>query len=318
MARINDVRLYGMVLEAPQIYKDGKTDEYIRGYGVVVVLGRHYAPGEKPSKYDYPRILTRNKEQIAEMAKWKANDIVEIKGSLTTKNMTKTKICVGCGEIIKLPGTVVYIHPIFSEVRKSNMTQEEAIKELHANVEISNSAVLMGVLCREPKAYVNSKNHKRLTTYQLAVKRRFRIQEDPAETDADFPWVKAYGEQGTNDIKALRKGSVILVDGKLQVRERVVKQTCSHCQAENSWTDYSMEVVPHAVEYMRNFYSPEEILLKEKATLEGISAEVFSSESELDLPAKKPDDYVDEKDDESSSSDTNGNVKALIDKIFES
>lgn len=313
MARINDIRLYGMVAEPPVIYKDEKTNEYIKGFCVVIVIGKQQTTEKKPAIYNYPRILTRNPEQIAEMAKWKQNDIVEIKGSLTTKNMTKTKICGNCGEKIKHPGTVVYIHPIFSEIRKTELTQKEAIEEINSNAEISNSAVLMGVLCREPQSYRNSVNNKHLTTYQLAVKRRFRIAEDPPETDVDFPWIKSYNEQGISDVQTLYKGSVVLVDGKLQVRERTVKEKCPYCQHENSWKDYSMEVVPHAVEYMRNYNSPEEILKKEKARVEELKTEVFASESELVLPATRPDDYVD-----NTPTEEEKDVKELINKIFES
>lgn len=315
MARINDIRLYGMVVQPPTIYKDKNTNEYLKGFCTLVVIGGYRATGTFPEKYNYPRILTRDPEQVAEMAKWKENDVIELKGSLTTKNMTKTKVCESCGEKIKQPGTVVYVHPIFTNVRATNLTRDEAIEALKQNAEISNSALLMGVLCREPKAYVNPKNRKTLTTYQLAVKRKFRIKEDPAEADVDFPWVKSYGEQGQKDIKTLKKGSVVLIDGKLQIREREVVAKCPHCEAENKWKDYSMEVVPYSVEYMRNFYSPEEIEERERKESDKVTAEVFSSEKDLVLPASRPDDYVDEKDEEDKKA-VDEDIKNLMSKIF--
>lgn len=317
MARINDVRLYGMVVQPPTIYRDKDTNEYVRGFCTLVVINGFRSAGvAKPEKYNYPRILTRDPERIAEMANWKENDIVEVKGSLTTKNMTKTKVCATCGEKIKQPGTVVFINPIFSSIRATKLTKDAAISLLKENAEISNSAMLMGVLCREPESYIiNKVKSSRLTTYQLAVKRKFRIKEDPAETDVDFPWVKSYGDQGIKDIKYLKKGSVVLVDGKLQVREREVVANCPHCTAENKWTDYSMEVVPYAVEYMRNFYSPEDIEEREKLQVEQIKATVFDSEKELDLPASRPEDYEDEK-----TSSENGvvdeSVQSIINKVF--
>lgn len=312
MARINNIRLYGIVADAPVIRTNEKTGEYERGFCTVIVVARQKST-DKPALYHYPRILTRNPEQIAEMAKWKKNDVVEIKGSLTTKNMTKVKVCEECGEKIKRPGTVVYVHPIFSEIRKSELTLENAIKDIDENAEISNSAVLMGVLCTDPQIYTNKNTSGKLATYQLAVKRRFRIMEDPAETDVDFPWVKSYNEQGISDAKTLYKGSVILVDGKLQVREREVEEECPSCHHKNKWKDYSMEVVPHAVEYMRNFRTPEEILEKEKEYMKNLRSEVFSSEDELVLLAKKPDDYVEEEKTEEQKEFEN-----LVKKIFES
>lgn len=312
MARINDIRLYGIVADNPTIQKDNKTGEFLKGFCTIIIIGRQKTD-QKPALYNYPRILTRNPEQIAEMAKWEKNDVIEIKGSLTTKNMTKVKVCEQCGQKIKRPGTVVYVHPIFSEIRKSKLSQKQAIEEINNNVEISNSAVLMGVLCTDPQIYENKTSHKKLAAYQLAVKRRFRIAEDPAETDVDFPWVKSYNEQGISDAKTLYKGSVVLIDGKLQVREREVKDICPHCQHENMWKDYSMEVVPHAVEYMRNFNSPEKILEKEKAHLQNLKSEIFSSEKELLFPATKPDDYV-----ELEKTEEEKTVDLLIQKVFES
>lgn len=314
MARINDVRLYGMVVQPPTIYKDKETDEYVKGFCTLIVIGGYRSTGTKPEKYNYPRILTRDPEQVAEMAKWKENDIIELKGSLTTKNMTKSKVCGSCGEKIRQPGTVVYIHPIFSEVRTSCSSRDKAIEVLKQNAEISNSALIMGVLCREPKAYVNSKNRSKLTTYQLAVKRKFRIKADPPETDTDFPWVKSYGEQGVKDIKTLRKGSVVLIDGKLQVRERDVVANCPHCGAENKWKDYSMEVVPYAVEYMRNYASQEEIDEMEKKNHDRLVADLFDSEQDLILPASKPEDYVEEKDEEK---ETDEDIQKIVNKVFE-
>ena len=314
MARINDVRLYGMVVQPPTIYRDEKTQEYIKGFCTLIVIGGYRSTGTKPEKYNYPRILSRDPEQIAEMAKWKEHDVIEIKGSLTTKNMTKSKVCVSCGEKIKQPGTVVYIHPIFSEVRTSCTSKRQAIEVLKQNAEISNSALLMGVVCREPKAYVNAKNKSKLTTYQLAVKRKFRIKSDPPEVDTDFPWVKSYGEQGVKDIKTLRKGSVVLIDGKLQVREREVVANCPHCGAENTWKDYSMEIVPYAVEYMRNYASAEEIAEMEKQDYDKIVADVFESEQDLNLPASRPENYVEEVEEKQ---ETDQDVQKIVNKVFE-
>lgn len=314
MARINNIRLYGMVTNPPTIMKKESTDEYIMGSCSIVVIGKYSTTNSKPPKYSYPRIITRNPDRLKEMESWKVNDIVEIKGSLTTKNMTKVKVCSSCKKRIEYAGTIVYVHPIFSEVRKTGLTEARAIQELKENAEISNSAILMGVLCRDPQKYINRLTRKHLTVYQLAVKRRFRILEDPPENEADFPWVKSYGEQSIRDIEALKKGSVILVDGKLQVRELDVVKACPFCNTENSWKDYAMEVVPHAVEYMRNFRSVEEIEQLRLSSVDKIKADIFDDEKDLNLPASRPDDYVDELDRDSDTTD----VKELIDKIFES
>ena len=73
-----------------------------------------------------------------------------------------------------------------------------------------------------------------------------------------------------------------------------------------------MEVVPCSVEYMRNYNSPEEIAEQEKYEHEKVVASVFNSEKDLDLPASRPEDYVDDKDDSVAE-----DVEDIVNKIFE-
>jgi single-stranded DNA-binding protein len=166
--------------------------------------------------------------------------------------------------------------------------------------EISNQVTLIGPVCREPKVFRTEKGLF-ITTYQLAVRRKFRIKDDSANIKTDFPWIKSYGSIAKNDANSLKQGSYIFVDGMLQTRELKRIQVCEACGAEREWKDSAMEIVPFATEYLRDFYTIEEIMAKERA--EGkLAAEQVLNESQIDIarPLDKP-DYIEESDDDDNN-----------------
>ena len=65
----------------------------------------------------------------------------------------------------------------------------------------------------------------------------------------------------------------------LQTRELVRKNTCLSCDKEFNWKDTNMEIVPYAVEYLRDYYTEDEIKAKEI----NISADFDKSDSEFKI-----------------------------------
>lgn len=79
-----------------------------------------------------------------------------------------------------------------------------------------NKVILMGRLTRDPEVrYSQGAEPKAIARYSLAVNRRFKRQE---EQDADFIPCVAFGKQGEFAEKYFRKGQMISVVGRLQVR----------------------------------------------------------------------------------------------------
>lgn len=79
-----------------------------------------------------------------------------------------------------------------------------------------NKIILMGRLTRDPEArYSQGAEPKAIARYSLAVNRRFKRQ---GEQDADFIPCVAFGKQGEFAEKYFRKGQMISVVGRLQVR----------------------------------------------------------------------------------------------------
>lgn len=256
MARQNIVMLKGSAIKVDiRQKKDGQME-------AVLVMGairgfRNVGDGREKVKIDQPIIITRNPELVAEIATWHRNDIVEIKGVVSTRIVLKSHVCPNCQTKDTQEGLLVYVEPIYAEKLITLENTEECIKHLEKVREISNMAYIVGNLTRDPKK-VKVKNGPTVTQYPIAINRKFNIRQDPASTKADFPWVKSYGQNAENDRDRLKIGSLVLVDGFLQSRSINRKCICSRCGTKYEWMDRALEIVPYETEYLANIYTEEE------------------------------------------------------------
>ena len=79
-----------------------------------------------------------------------------------------------------------------------------------------NKVILMGRLVREPEViYSKSDSPVAIARYTLAVARRFKKEGEP---EADFINCVAFGKSGEFVEKFFRKGQMVSVVGRLQVR----------------------------------------------------------------------------------------------------
>lgn len=79
-----------------------------------------------------------------------------------------------------------------------------------------NKVILMGRLTREPEVrYSNGAEPLAVAHYTLAVNRRFKRKD---EQEADFIPCVAFGESGEFAEKYFRKGQMVSIVGRLQVR----------------------------------------------------------------------------------------------------
>jgi single-strand binding protein len=78
-----------------------------------------------------------------------------------------------------------------------------------------NKAILIGRLTRDPEVrYSQSDSSMAIARFSLAVDRRYKKQGD--ETTADFFNCTAFGKQGEFVEKYLKKGTKIVVTGRIQ------------------------------------------------------------------------------------------------------
>lgn len=86
-----------------------------------------------------------------------------------------------------------------------------------------NKIVLMGRLTRDPETrYSQSAEPVAVTRYGLAVNRRYKREGEP---DADFINCTVFGKQGEFAQKYFRKGMMVAVSGRLQIRNWDDQQT---------------------------------------------------------------------------------------------
>lgn len=255
MARHNEIFLYGRILKDPIIYYDEEKGIYKRGiFSLVTIQGkRDLGTYIDNLEYQTPTIMSRNPEVVKRMAQWHKNDMIEIKGNITTQEIVKKTKCKHCNETNIIPkANVVYVTPIYADRREENVGESEWRELLKRRCEISNHALVIGNLCRDPKYYCSPKGHS-VTQYQLAINRKYFIENSDPLVRTDYPWVRSFGQIAENDAKALYTGSSVLIDGYLQTRPVPRKTVCAHCGQEYEWPDTTaIEIVPYAIEYLKN------------------------------------------------------------------
>lgn len=93
-----------------------------------------------------------------------------------------------------------------------------------------NKVILMGRLTRDPEVrYSQSSEPVAVARYTLAVNRRFKRKDEP---EADFIPCVALGESGEFAEKYFRKGQLVGVIGRLQVRSWEDKEGKKHWTTE--------------------------------------------------------------------------------------
>ncbi len=293
MAKHNEIRLYGYCREKPQVLVDEATGDAVRCvFTLVTIRGiRDFGENVDYARLDNIRILTLNKRMIEIARSIEPNTMVEIKGSFNTRNVTKTFVCKYCGEKISTKGSIAFVNPIYIDKREKVSDVDEAISLLKEKYELSNGATLIGMLCRDPELFTVN-NGTTIATYQMAVMRKYKLADENTDNTVDFPWVKSYGKIAMSDIQALKKGSYVFVDGVIQAREIVRRSVCPKCDNENEWDEVVAEIVPYAVEYLRDSEKVKEISAGLAATLRNQSAKV-ETEKQIERKYDKPDFDVD-------------------------
>lgn len=267
MGRQNITFMYARVHRLPQINKDLETGEY--QYGTVyldTVRGLREVEDElKYVKHDFPLVMSREKEILDEMSRWEENDIVLLKGVITSKAISKTSYCPHCADEDGKPwanevkSNLVYVTPIFVEKLKSfGDDKRAAVEDIVKHREISNQLYVLGRVLKDPKLFTTKKNVQ-ITQYPIALNRKFTIRTDDPSIRTDWPIVKSYGERARDDKLYLQHESDVLIDGFVQARTVTRKMVCPHCGQLYEWHDNSMEVAAYDVEYVSGYKTREQV-----------------------------------------------------------
>lgn len=280
MAKHNVVTLYGIVARKPKIFEHQEENKINTAYcPITVIRGTRDSAydGLNDIRYDSPVILSNNPAIIANMRNWEENDMVEIKGVLTTKNITKRTLCPHCKTVHLEEGSMLtYVTPIYASIRETGITKDEGIRLLKKRAEISNSVTLLGTLRRDPD-YFKTPSGVDITQYPLAVGRKYRVMGDDPTNTYDFPWIKSFNRVAKEDGKRLKNGALVLIDGMLQTREFQRVSTCKNCGADFQWLDTAVEVVVYSNEYLTGYKTQDEIDKEEAEKVKKIEDDLFDS-----------------------------------------
>lgn len=261
MSRHNEIILYGKMHKDPLIRMREDGSFIMARFSLDTIIGdRDMDFYIDKLKYQQPWFLSRNPEIIKHLTQYHQNDMIFIKGVLTTQEIIKRPMCPSCKAPIPIEkANATYITPIFIKRIEQNVTEEQALELLKNSCEISNQATIIGTLCRNPESFT-SKRGKMTTNYQLAVNRKYYIKEGDPLVRTDYPWVRSFDKIAKNDADALEINSEVLIDGFINSRIPTRKLTCQACGHSFEWQDLPiLEVIPYSVEYLKNCKSLAEI-----------------------------------------------------------
>ncbi len=103
-----------------------------------------------------------------------------------------------------------------------------------------NRIVLVGRLTRDPELRYTPANGVAVASFTLAVNRRFKQQ---GQQEADFVPIVVWRQQAENCAKYLGKGSLVAVDGRLQIRSY---------EDREGQRKYVAEVVADSVQFLES------------------------------------------------------------------
>lgn len=286
MARENSISLRGLLEGRPKITTN-QNGKYALVTVKVVRPDRPVGDGISYVASTHVRIMTQDSDIIDEMSTWEKWDIVEIKGVLSSKKISKVSYCPHCKKENHAYGSLVYVVPTFAEKVTSMVNDQEGLQYLIKKREVSNIAKMFGTLWSSPKM-LSTFSGIVFTQFQLAVNRKLRIKEDDPFVKTDFPWVKTYGDVARVARNRLIRGSEVYIDGCLQSRDIPRTSWCGQardangdymryqngnpviekdadgndvgCGQEYIWNDRTLEIVPFSIEMVSNFLSEEEAL----------------------------------------------------------
>lgn len=102
-----------------------------------------------------------------------------------------------------------------------------------------NKVILMGNLTRDPELRYTPSGSA-VANFGLAVNRRYK-QDDELKEDTCFVDIAVFGRQAENCSEYLSKGSLVLIDGRLNYRK---------WESEDGQTRSKLDVVANNVQFM--------------------------------------------------------------------
>ena len=256
--RENTIYLHGQVYGTPIIIIN-ENNEIVKGKFAIRTVRRlkmNDDYGDNNFKYDIQAVSTADTKLINTIKNMKENDIVDVKGVISTRNGKKKSVCTYCHETNKVDSMTTYVTPIFLCIRERNLSEEEGMLLIKERNEISNTAYILATVVND----VNYYESKAVTyaEYPILIGRKYWIKTDPADLKVDFPYVRSFNGLAKKDKKCIKKGSHVFINGSLQTRSFKRHTCCETCGKEYEWDSSVMEIIPYSTEYLEKVLNYED------------------------------------------------------------
>ncbi len=246
MARDNSFMFFGQMTEAPVVFLNDVSKTYRVSFSLKTV--------RRNGRVDFPRISIYglNEQQAREyVASLKIGAFVVCRGMVVTRNIEKPIKCEKCGEVSK-------IATLFTEIityGKPLVLKEQIDPKDIA--EFANLGTVLGSVCTDIRRR-DSTDGPDAAQFQVAIGRRYRIEELVDDPMTDYPWVKTFGAIATACIQRLESGSQVYITGSFQTRDIKRNVRCDHCKERLVMDERVGEIVPNGVEFLNNCLFDEE------------------------------------------------------------
>lgn len=246
MARENSFMFFGELVEAPIVFQNEKTKKYRVSISIKTL--------RRNGRIDYPRVSAyglSEKQARAFVQDLKIGVFVICRGMVTTRVVDKPIKCSKCGEISKVTTlfteVITYGNPY---VLKESIDPKEI-------AEFSNLGTVLGTVCTDVKCR-DAIDGPESAQFQIALGRRYRVEELVDDPMTDYPWVKCFGPIAKACIERAQSGSQLYVTGSFQTRDIQRRVRCSSCGQQLTTLERVGEIVPNGVEFLNNCLFDEE------------------------------------------------------------
>lgn len=240
MARENSFMFFGELVEAPIVFQNDKTQKYRVSISIKTL--------RRNGRVDYPRVSAyglTEKQAREFVSDLKVGVFVICRGMITTRTVDKPIKCSKCGAVSK-------ISTLFTEVitygKPYVLKEKVEPKEI---AEFSNLGTVLGSVCTDVKRR-DAVDGPASAQFQMAIGRRYRVEELVDDPMTDFPWVKSFGPIASACIQRVQQGSQLYVTGSFQTRDIQRNVRCKGCGERLKTLERVGEIVPNGVEFLNN------------------------------------------------------------------
>lgn len=240
MARENSFLFFGELVSTPVVLFNDESGTYRLNFMLKTV--------RRNGREDFPKISIYSlNEQTAKeyIAKLKPGVFVQVRGMVGTKMVKKPVRCESCGKVCDVSTLVTEIITYGKPFVVDGPVDPSDI------VEFANNGNLLGAVCTDIHRKDSLKGSCAVQ-FQVAVSRRYRINELEKGDRTDYPWVKAFGETASECIKRLKKSSQVYITGSFQTRDLERHIKCDHCGGSLVYTERVAEITPNGIEFLHN------------------------------------------------------------------